>query len=106
MLEKLRSSLSAVQARMIDLFHSWDDDGSGDITLLEFNRALQAMGMAPAPYQVAPLLEPYLSPISPLHLPTSPYTSPISRPPGHRALRVLRPRQLGIHRLQVHLLPR
>ena len=34
-----------------------------------------AMDMVPAPYQVAPLLEPYLSPVSPyisLHLPTPP----------------------------------
>ena len=38
---------------MIDLFHSWDDDGSGDVTLAEFHRALQAMGMTPAPYQAA-----------------------------------------------------
>ena len=42
---------------MIDLFHSWDDDGSGDVTLAEFQRALLAMGMTPAPYQVAELFE-------------------------------------------------
>ena len=58
---------------MIDLFHSWDDDGSGDVTLAEFQRALQAMGMAPAPYQVAIYLRyialylPYISPTSPYH---------------------------------------
>ena len=77
---------------MIDLFHSWDDDGSGDVTLAEFQRALQAMGMTPAPYQVAlylryialylPYIALYLRCIS-LYLPYIsrylPYISRVSR---------------------------
>ena len=43
---------------MIDLFHSWDEDASGDITLVEFKRALEAMGMQAASYQVTMLFEP------------------------------------------------
>ena len=46
-----------LQARMIDLFHSWDADASGDITLVEFNKALEAMGMQAAAYQVTELFE-------------------------------------------------
>ena len=42
---------------MIDLFHSWDADASGDITLVEFNKALEAMGMTAASYQVTELFE-------------------------------------------------
>jgi Ca2+-binding EF-hand superfamily protein len=47
-----------LQGKMIDLFHTWDDDSSGDITLVEFKKALEAMGMQGCPnYQVTELFE-------------------------------------------------
>ena len=47
-----------LQGKMIDLFHTWDDDSSGDITLAEFKKALEAMGMQGCPnYQVTELFE-------------------------------------------------
>lgn len=43
--QQLRDILAANAARVIDLFHEWDDDGSGTIDKKEFRQALKAMGV-------------------------------------------------------------
>ena len=41
--EQLRDALSKHGLRVVDLFRSWDDDGSGDISKREFRRGLREM---------------------------------------------------------------
>ena len=42
---QIRDALSKNAVRVIDLFHEWDDDGSGSISKQEFCKALPALGL-------------------------------------------------------------
>lgn len=57
-LDRLRGAVDAVQARLLDLFRSWDHDGSGEVSKKEFSRGLAALGLAAAsPEQALQLFE-------------------------------------------------
>jgi len=43
--EQLKAFLKANQARVIDLFRSWDDDGDGTISKKNFRRAMPILGL-------------------------------------------------------------
>jgi hypothetical protein len=40
----LRDALARAAARVMDLLHEWDEDGSGTIDRKEFRRAIKALG--------------------------------------------------------------
>ncbi len=43
--DQMRDILTANAVRVIDLFHDWDDDGSGSIDRSEFRKALSVLGL-------------------------------------------------------------
>ena len=43
--EVLKQTLAASFGRVVELFHEWDDDGSGRIDAAEFRRALPMFGL-------------------------------------------------------------
>ena len=40
----LRDSLARSITRVMEIFHAWDDDGSGSIDAMEFRKAVRALG--------------------------------------------------------------
>ena len=45
MATQIRDYLSKKAVRVIDLFHEWDDDGTGNISKAEFRKAMKALGL-------------------------------------------------------------
>lgn len=52
MLDTLRGALEKHMSRIIDVFHQWDEDGSGTISKQEFRRALPMIGLRNCPRTV------------------------------------------------------
>ena len=42
---QLRDALSQNAVRVIDLFKSWDEDGNGKVSKLEFRKSLPMLGL-------------------------------------------------------------
>ena len=55
--DHLRSALVEQAQRVIDLFKSWDQDGDGTITKVEFRRALPELGLWANPEDVDELFD-------------------------------------------------
>ena len=51
--------MSEARARVIDLFHDWDSDGSGTLDQREFRRAIRTMGCRVQRHEIDELFDTY-----------------------------------------------
>ena len=55
--DQIRDALAKNFLRVIDLFHEWDDDGTGTVSREEFHRAMGQIGLDVSPDEVDELFD-------------------------------------------------